>query len=103
VPVITAQPQNKAPRLGDTATFDVSATGTGGLTYQWQKSEYPGGAFADIGGATSSGYTTGAITSTDQRDQYRCNITDTIGTTTSDAATLTIGAHDTFLFERPDE
>lgn len=94
-PVITAQPNGQARPLGTTATFGITATGA--TSYQWQKSEYPGGVFADIGGATSLSYITGAITSVDQRDQYRCNATNADGTTTSSAATLTISQHDIFL------
>lgn len=94
-PQITTQPQDQARPLGATASFSITATGA--TSYQWQKSDYPGGAFSDIGGATSSTYTTGAITSLDQHDQYRCNATNAEGTTTSVAATLTISQHDIYL------
>ena len=36
-PAITAQPANKSVTAGQTATFSVTATGTGTLTYQWFK------------------------------------------------------------------
>jgi internalin A len=40
-PDITAQPQNTIVLLGSSATFSVSATGTGTLTYQWRKDGNP--------------------------------------------------------------
>ena len=35
-PVITQQPQNQTNLLGSTATFQVTATGTPPLSYQWR-------------------------------------------------------------------
>lgn len=86
-PTITAQPQNAVAKVGATATFSVSATGTGTLTYQWQS--WVSGAWADISGATSSGYTTGTLAAGDSK-AYRCNVTDDNGTTASNDASLTV-------------
>lgn len=38
---ITSQPSNQTPLLGDYATFSVTATGTGALTYQWYRDGSP--------------------------------------------------------------
>ena len=35
VPTLTSQPVDAAVKLGQAASFSVSATGTGTLTYQW--------------------------------------------------------------------
>jgi Immunoglobulin I-set domain len=51
-PLIISQPGNQTVTAGQTATFSVTATGTGPLTYQW----YVNG--VAISGATSSTYTT---------------------------------------------
>ncbi len=46
-PVITAQPQNDTINIGQNATFSVTATGTGPLTYLWRKNG------VDLAGATA--------------------------------------------------
>ena len=51
VPTVT-QPGSVTVPLGETATFSVTATGTGTMTYQWYKNGVA------ISGATSSTYTT---------------------------------------------
>ncbi len=88
-PAITSQPSNQSVTEGATATFSVTATNA--ATYQWQKQESGAGAWSNISGATASSYTTGTLTvASDNTDQYRCVVTGAGGTTTSDAATLTV-------------
>src|ERR1019366_9167387 len=69
-----------------TATFTVTATGNGTLTYQWKKNG------TAIGGATSSTYTTPAAASSDSGAQFTVVVTDSSGNVTSNAATLTVNA-----------
>ena len=83
-PIISVQPASVCLASGGTATFSVVATGT--PTYQWQTFS---GSWGDIGGATSSSYTTGALTSSDDGKRYRVNVTEG-GTTTSNEARVTI-------------
>jgi hypothetical protein len=88
-PAFTKQPQSQTVSVGATATFSVTATG-GGLSYQWE-SEAPGGSsFANITGATSSSYTSPATTLAESGTQYMCVVTNTVGSTPSNAATLTV-------------
>ena len=90
-PVITQQPQSQTVSTGSPATFSVSATG-GNLSYQWS-SEAPGGStFTAISGATGSSYTTTGTTLGQSGTQYMCVVTNTAGTATSTAATLTVVA-----------
>jgi large repetitive protein len=92
-PTITAQPQDANNNVGDTATFSVTATSSGGaLSYQWQ--EAIDQAFANIGGATSAGYTTPASVQSPSgvNRRYRCVVTDSNGSVTSSAATLFVSA-----------
>ncbi len=83
-PTITAQPVNKTVTVGQTAAFSVTATGTGTLTYQWKKNG------TAIGGATSASYTTPATAATDNGALFTVTVTDTAGSVTSSAATLTV-------------
>ncbi|MCC7509894.1 MAG: immunoglobulin domain-containing protein [Planctomycetes bacterium] len=84
-PTITADPSDQTAPEGATATFTVSATGSGTLSYQWQQ----GG--ADIIGANSTSYTTPTLTLADNGAQFRCVVSNAFGSTTSAVATLTIG------------
>ena len=85
-PKITTQPTSQTVIAGQTATFSVAATGTGPMTYQWNKG---GGA---ISGATSSTYTTPAETISDNAVQFTAVVTNGAGSATSNAATLTVNA-----------
>ena len=90
-PSITAQPASKTVLAGQTATFSVAATGTGPLTYQWNK----GG--SAIAGANATTYTTPAATSADSGSQFTVTVSNTAGKVTSAAATLTVTAVTTLL------
>jgi hypothetical protein len=83
-PTITTQPANQTVTAGQTATFTVVATGTAPLSYQWRKNGVA------ISGATSSSYTTPATTTTDSGSTFAVVVSNTVGTVTSSAATLTV-------------
>ncbi len=83
-PVITAQPANQSVVVGQTATFSVTATGNPTPTYQWRK----GG--VAIGGATGSTYTTPVTVIGDSGSTFDVVVTNSLGTVTSTAATLTV-------------
>ncbi|HKW18724.1 MAG TPA: hypothetical protein VJO35_14550 [Terriglobales bacterium] len=81
-PAIESQPADQTAVVGQTATFNVVASGTAPLSYQWQKGS------AKISGATSSSYTTPAVAAGDNGSQFKVVITNASGSTTSGAATL---------------
>ena len=85
-PTITTQPGNVTVTAGQTATFAVVASGTAPLSYQWQKN---GG---NIVGATAASYTTPATTSGDSGSTFQVVVSNTAGSVTSSAATLTVNA-----------
>lgn len=92
---ISVQPADISVVEPATAAFSVTATrtGTGTLTYQWQKAESATPTvFANVVGATSATYTTGATTVADDGgDKYRV-VVSLVGAeaVTSAAATLTV-------------
>jgi hypothetical protein len=85
-PKITTQPTAQSVSAGKTATFSVTATGTAPLAYQWQRSG------TAITGATASSYTTPAVASTDNGATFEVTVTNSVGSITSNAATLTVTA-----------
>ena len=89
VPVITSQPQDITVKAGETATFTVVATGTG-LTYKWEKDTGKG--FKEWGGIYGKGasFTTGVLSEECNGFKYRCIVSNSAGSVTSDSATLTV-------------
>jgi len=83
-PVITSQPASTTNVAGTTASFIVAASGTAPLSYQWQKNG------SDIPEATSATYTTPPTTAADNGALFHVTITNSLGTTTSTDAILTV-------------
>jgi glucose/arabinose dehydrogenase len=86
-PVIGTQPQSQTVTVGRPVTFTVSASGTGTLSYQWQRNG------SNIAGATATSYTIGATQAGDNGATFRCVVSNASGTATSNAATLTVTAN----------
>ena len=79
----TAQPQTQTVNPGQAATLSAIVSGAGILTYQWQKDG------VDIPGATGSSFTLASAKPWHIGD-YTVNVTDSNGTVTSNAATLSL-------------
>ncbi len=84
-PSITTQPANQSVMVGATVSFAVVASGTAPLSYQWRLNG------ANLGGATSATLSLTGVT-TGQAGSYSCVVTNAVGSVTSSAATLTVGA-----------
>lgn len=84
-PTITIAPASVSTGAGQTATFSVAASGAGTLSYQWQLNT------VDIPGATAASYTTPTLATTASGGSYRVRVINASGTTTSSAATLSVG------------
>ena len=85
---ITLQPGDLTVMEGQSAAFQVSATGTQ-LTYQWQQST-DGQSWSDVEGATTDSYTIPATTPEMNGTQYRCVVTGLGGKAESKPVTLTV-------------
>ncbi len=88
-PVITTDPSSVTVASGDTATFTAAATGTPNPTVQWEVSTNAGTTFAPISGATSTTYSFTATTA-ENGDEYEAVFTNSVGSATTTAATLTV-------------
>ncbi len=88
---ITTQPKSVSVAEGGTATFTVAANGA--TSYQWQWRNGSSGTWADSTSATT-GYNTKTlkVSATAARNgyQYRCKVSNSMGTTISGIATLTV-------------
>ena len=88
-PTITAQPASQTVFVGGVASFNVAASGSGPLSYFWQRNSVL------IAGGTNATYTANNVQLADSGSQYSCMISSPYGTaTTSNAAlnVLTVGA-----------
>jgi len=85
-PSITTQPLSQSVTAGQSATFQVVATGTAPITYQWRKNGVP------MAGATAASYTTPATTLGDSGSQFDVVLVNAAGTVNSNVATLTVMA-----------
>ncbi len=83
--VVTSQPTNANVCIGSDAVFNVAATGTGTVRYQWKKSS------VNISGATSSSLTINNVTTIDTA-LYSVLVSDTCGNVLSNVAVLSINA-----------
>lgn len=83
-PAITTQPANQSVLVGKSASFTVGASGTPTLGFQWQRN------MVNIGGANSATFTLPATALTDDGAKFRCVVTNSFGTATSNEATLTV-------------
>jgi photosystem II stability/assembly factor-like uncharacterized protein len=83
-PTIATPPANQTVTLGATATFSVTANGTAPLTYQWRR------ASTAIAGATGTSYTTPTTVAGDTGASFDVVVTNSAGSVTSAAATLTV-------------
>jgi hypothetical protein len=90
-PIIVSQPANQTITVGSNATFSITATGIGTLTYQWQRNN--GSGFSNITGATGNSYTLTNGQLSDNGSTFQCVVnSSTGGSTTSGSASLTVNA-----------
>ena len=97
-PSITAQPSAQSVTAGNNASFTATASGTPAPTLQWQVSINSGTSWSDVSNSgVYSGATTGTLAITGATIgmngyQYHCVATNSAGSATSNAATLTVNS-----------
>ena len=88
-PAVTVQPKSVSVTVGDTATFEVAATGTD-VTYQWQIDKNDGNGFVNINGATGATYTTGVTDRVCNGFKYQCVLSNAADSVITDTVVLTV-------------
>ena len=88
-PAVTVQPKSVSVTVGDTATFEVAATGTA-VSYQWQIDRNNGNGFVNIDGATGETYTTGVTDRACNGFKYQCVLSNAAGFVITDTVVLTV-------------
>jgi hypothetical protein len=83
-PTITGQPQSQTINEFSNVTFTVSYDGTPPFTFQWAKN---GTAITD---ATNNFLTVTGVAAADTGAKFKCTVTSSLGTVTSQEATLTV-------------
>lgn len=84
-PTISTQPAGVSISAGSSATFSVTAAGTGPLSYQWRKNG------TAIAGATSASHTIAAATTADA-GTFSVVVNNSVGSVTSVGAVLSVSA-----------
>ncbi len=90
---ITSHPQSRTIPNGGTATFTVAAVGSGTLSYQWQ---FDG---TDLPGENSDTLT--FTVTPEKTGRYRVKVSNVVGHTFSQSATLTLGGWYVGSYEAP--
>ena len=85
-PTISTQPASQTVIIGTTATFMVSAAGTGPFNYQWKKNG------TVISGASSASYNTPTTSAPDNGAAFSVVISNAGGSVTSANAVLTVNS-----------
>ena len=83
-PSFVRHPVPVTVRAGEEAAFSIAATGTGPLSYQWQRNR------VNIPGATTASYRIPAVVLQDNGARFRCVVTNPHGSATSSEALLTV-------------
>ena len=88
-PSILTNPVSQTVVSGNSVTFSASASGYPAPTVQWQQSTN-GSTYTNIAGATGASYTISAVTASQNGYRYRAVFTNSVGSATTAAATLTV-------------
>jgi len=90
-PTITTQPTNQSVCAGVTATFSAAANGNPAPTVQWQVSSDNGTTWNDLNGETNLTLSVDTSAANNGK-QYRALFTNSAGSATTNAATLTVNS-----------
>ena len=88
-PTVSTHPSNTTVTAGATASFTAAAGGSPTPTVQWQENT---GSWTNISGQTTTTLSLGVVGTVDSGRQFRAVFTNSSGSATTNAATLTVNA-----------
>ena len=86
-PSITIHPSSQLVTSNMNITINCEGTGKGSITYQWETSNIIGLQWIFIGSNNSKTLVVGTL---EQSQQYRCVVSNEVGSTRSNVATVTV-------------
>jgi hypothetical protein len=89
-PAVTTNPTSQTVNAGATVTLTAAATGNPAVSVQWQVSTDGGATYNNVTGATSTTLTLTNVTAGQNGYRYRAVFTNSLGSATTTAATLTV-------------
>jgi hypothetical protein len=89
-PQVTAQPADRSVLAGGSVTFSAAASGIPAPTVRWQVSTDGGASYGDIPGAAAPVLALTSVAVGQSGNRYRAVFTNSAGTATTGAATLTV-------------
>jgi hypothetical protein len=89
-PIVSSNPASQTVSAGQSVTFTAAATGNPTPTVQWQVSTDGGVTFTNISGATSTTFKITTTSASQNGYQYRAVFTNSLGSTATAAAILTV-------------
>ena len=89
-PTVTTSPTSQSTTAGQNVSFSAAASGNPAPSVQWQVSTDGGVTYSNISGATGTTLTLSSVSTSQSGYRYRAVFTNTIGSATSAAATLTV-------------
>ncbi|HWB08540.1 MAG TPA: immunoglobulin domain-containing protein [Pirellulales bacterium] len=89
-PAVTQNPASQTASAGQNVALTAAATSNTPLTVQWQVSTDGGKTYTSISGATSATLALSGVSTAQSGYRYRAVFTNSIGSTTTTAATLTV-------------
>ncbi|MBS0630964.1 MAG: immunoglobulin domain-containing protein [Verrucomicrobia bacterium] len=96
--VVQTQPADRTVTVGQSVVFQVSGTGYPPPQYRWQRLAAAGGGWTDLSddasfsGAATATLTIASVPYTWNGDQFRCQLSNSSGTASSNPATLRVNA-----------
>jgi hypothetical protein len=89
-PVVNSGPSSQTVTAGQSVSFTASAAGNPTPAVQWQVSTNGGSTWTNISGATGTTFTIASATAGQNGYEYRAVFTNSLGSTATAAATLTV-------------
>ena len=86
-PTITTHPTSQLTNVSMSVTLDCEGTGRGSITYHWETKRIGNKQWMSINNNNRKRY---VVSNLEQSQQYRCIVSNEVGSTRSDVTTITV-------------